>query len=356
MPYWYSKVEKSWSIQIIQENEYSQADIVRLIFREFSTWKYSYRTLSEYINSIWYRKASYNWWVLKLSQFTLSDISRILKNAFYHWKVIVNYNTDRKSKKNYFEWSFPNMIIWDVFKVDYSKSIADAKIYEPLISESLYMKCQNINMRKTYKKKISNKDSYLFNWISKCSCRKDQLLSLSGYQKKWHYYYKCSSSNNPKTRCSNPSVSEHILNDFLYINYIKYIHLNKTETKIFSELFKKQLKSIWLIEEDARKTLEKEITLLEKEKQSILDKLLTVRLPSLVVALEEKFESIDIRIQKMCAKKSESIQSYGDLHSYIDDYLYFIRMIWNHYMSFPRARQKELLWWIFEYILIEDKK
>ena len=356
VPYWYSRVEKSWSIQIIQENEHNQADIVRLIFKEFSSWKYSYRTLSEYINSIWYKKASYNWWVLKLSHFTLSDIWRILKNAFYYWKVVVNYNTDKKSKKNYFEWSFPNMIIWDVFKVDYSKSFAEAQIFEPLISEALYIKCQNINKKKSYKSKITNKETYLFNWISKCSCRTDQPLSLSGYHKKWHYYYKCSSSNNPNTRCSNPSVSEHILNEFLYVNYMKYIHLTDTETKIFSELFKKQLKSIWLIEENAKKTLDKEITQLEKEKQLILDRLLNVASSSLVAALEEKFDSIDTKIKTLNAKKSETTQSSGDLYTYIDDYLYFIRMIWNHYMTFPRARQKELIWWIFEYIIVEDKK
>lgn len=251
-----------------------------------------------------------------------------------------------------------NYVIWKIHEVEYTEDLRSHNLFEPLISKTLYNICKEIRSKKIQKTTLRKpwKNNYIFNGILKCNCRLNtgkKLLSYSWYEKKWHNYYKCSSSNDSKNKCGNSPITEtHFINE-IYNDFIQKMIFSEIEQVIFKELIQNQINDIKRVEDNWKWEISKMIKQIEKELDEIYATLKNTQIDSLKRRLEAEYLEKEQELDSIKVKLEEFSTNVFITKNIIEDYLYFINNIWSSFLQYPNYRKMELLHSMFENITIQ---
>lgn len=369
--FWYTLSWRWDRAKVEINNENNEGNIVKLVFNEYSTWKYTYKSLKDKLNKDWHQKPYYKKWDLNLSfkPFTEKDIENILINNFYWWKVEAKYKNLTEDEIQFFKETYPDLEIWDNVIVDYTNIIKNCWSFEPLINKNLFDKCKDIREWKKWKNKDKNyietkewKKIPLFKWVLKCNCKKCITENINEYYtftqeiQKWNFYYRCSNNRKNNIDCDNTFVSEKILEEYIYDNFIKWLIFSDFEKEIFKEIIEYKLKELWNIKDNSKKILTTKLNNLKKEENKYYELYINEDDEDFKQIHKEKWKDVREEVKETENQLNNLPNILDENEKYINDYLYYINELWNSFIYFPRERKQQMLKAFFEYIIVYNKE
>lgn len=369
--YWYTLSWRWDRTKIIINNENNEGNIVKLVFNEYSNWKYTYKTLKDKLNKDWYQKSYYKKWDnnISLRSFTEKDIESILINNFYWWKVEAKYTNLTEDEIKFFKETYPDLEVWDNVIVDYTNIINNCWSFEPLINKSIFEKCKNIREWKKWKNKDKNyietkewKKIPLFKWLLKCNCKKCITENINEYytftqeNQKWNFYYRCSNNRKNSVNCENSFVSEKLLEENIYENFIKWLIFSNFEKEIFKEIVEYKLKELWEIKDNSKKILITKLNNLKKEENKYYELYINENDSDFKEAHKKNYKNIKEEIKETENQLNILPNILDENKKYINDYMYYINEIWTNFINFPKERKQQMLKAFFEYIIVYNKE
>lgn len=375
VPYWYSKVSKK-SI-LVNDDE---ANIVREVFKLYSTWKYSYEKIKDYLNEAGYTKKRVikdkdKYGVVSIvgtdqtSPFKINDIENILKKWFYCWRIQVKYKKLTSEELRYFQGRYPELMIPDKIKevtIDYTRIIKAYEPYKFIITDALFEKCSKIRSwhdKKTKEEDPSNEVDeskiHPWRWILKCNCQaaKDpeltpyQLLSFTSEKKKWKYiYYRCSGISRgicePKETINQKEV-EKLLEDIL-----KKIVFTENEIKQFSEMFTLMLTKNKKTKEEALSEIQGDINLKKSALMSLVKEYRSSSIDLVRGQIEEDMKKGQKELDALELKLKHESEKEDDEIAKIDEFIEILQDLRGSLDKVKPSKKQRILNSIFKYVVI----
>lgn len=370
LPYWYTIVWKWERSKVKITNEYNEWEIVKKVFNEYMTWKYTYVSLAKKLNKEWFQKSYSKKWVieLQLRKFTEKDIENILIKSFYRGKVEIEYKNLTESEIEYFREKYPDKEINDSVIIDYTNILKECWTFDPIISKFIFDKCEDIRNWKGGKNKTNltsvKKWSWfaIFKWILKCNCKScitDNINEWNWFTQeiqKWKFYYRCSNNKKSWVNCDNVFVSESILENYIYDSFIKWIIFDENEIAIFKKIIEDKLKELWKIKEWLWVMLKKNLIKLKKESEKYYDNYINEDDEELKVIHKKRFKETKNEITDLENQLNNLPNVVNEKEKHIDNYIYYINKIWTNFQLFPRERKQQILKALFNYIVVYNKE
>lgn len=369
VPFWYKQIWRKEYREIHINNDNNEANIVKEIFEEYSTWKYTWNSLANHLNLKWYQFTLIKKWnVIKLP-FTWSRIYSILLNERYCWIYKITYENLKREDKEYFIQEYPDKEIKnDSITIDYSDIIRELWTFPAIVSKYLFNVCQNVKQwwkNKTFsdkKNKWDDTEDYVFKWILRCNCKKyveedrhKWLHFTAEKAKKIYDNYKCSNNKVKDLKCDNTWMSWKKVEDLFYNKFIKWITFWELEMKLFEEIISKQLENLNEWKEDNYKLLEDKLKNLKIQETKTMDKYIEEDDEDFKVDIKNKVKQIkeDIKITENEIEKLSKLNTENTIKKrHIQDYIFYISSLWEKFESFPKFRKKELIEAMFEYVVL----
>lgn len=368
-PFWYKEEWKKEYRKVILNNDNNEANIVKEIFEEYSTWKYTWNSLANHLNLKWYQKTSFIKWKVVKKDFDGNSVYAILQNERYCWTYKITYEKLKKEDKEYFKKKYPEIeIINNSITIDYTNKIKEFWTFPPIVSKYLFNACKNIKQwikNKTYsdkKVKWEEVDDYIFKWIIRCNCKKEiddnrynWLHFTAEKAKKIYDSYKCSNNNTKWLKCDNIGLSGIKVENIFIEKFIKWIKFWELEIKIFQEIISKQLEELNDWKDDTWKNLNIKLRNLNTQKEKYMENYLNEDDVGFKNDIKEKINKIkeDIKTTENEIEKLSKISIKKDITKrHIEDYIFYINSLWEKFESFPKFRKKELIQAMFEYVVI----
>ena len=365
--FWYKMIiNEFWDKQMVINKD--EAEIVKKVFENYSTWNYTYKSIAQKLNKEWYQKTIRNKETKKINyrNFNKNDIENILIKPIYYWKITTKYKKLTNAEIKYFESEYPDIDIKKETIIDYSNFIKECWTFETIITKELFDKCLYIRSWKKWKTKFLETPSkwpiYLFRWILRCPCKLDKEKNIDDLyrytqeektnKKYWSKtnYYKCSWQN---TNCHNKSISEQKLEKQIIDKFIDNIIFSDLEIKIFKEIIYIELKNLWKIKENSSKLLNVKLNNLEKEKNKYYNLYVDEDDEDFKVEHKNKYKKLKLEIEKVKNQLSNISNVAETKEDYIKDYIYYINNLWTNFRDFPKARKSKIIKAFFEYIILD---
>lgn len=374
-PYWYSKVSKK---KILVEE--AEASIVKEVFKLYSTGKYSYEKIKDYLNEKGYTKKRKlkdkdKYGVISVvnvnsaAPFKTKDIENILSKGFYCWRIKVKYKKLTSEEVRYFQGRYPDLMIPDKTKeisIDYTKIIKASNPYDFLIDDKLFDKCAKIrswNDRKIKEEdpqdEIDEEKIHPWRWILKCNCQAEknpeltpyQLLSFTSEKKKWKYiYYRCSGISRgicePKETISQKEVEK------LLERVLGQIVFTEDEIKQFSNMFTLMLTNNKKTKEETLKEVQKDIDLKKEVLLWLIQEFRWTKIDLVKSEIEKDMEKIGKEIDTLEQKLKHESEKENDEIVKIDAFIEILQDLkWSLDKVKPSKKQR-ILNSIFQYVVI----
>ncbi len=369
-PFGYKMViDDFWWKKMVLNNDNKESEIVKLVFELYSTWKYTYKWIAEYLNNNWYQKVNINKKQKKkiYRNFNKSDIENILIKPIYYWKIVSKYKNLTNAEIKYFkEGYWGDIEITNEVIVDYTNLIKEAWNFKAIIKRELFEKCLEIRQWKKWKTKkveeLENWPIYLFKWLLLCPCKSCIEENISNYyrytqeektnKKYWTKtnYYKCSWQN---PSCHNKSISEQKFEKQIIEEFIDWIVFWEEEISIFKEIIYIQLKKLWQVKENAWKLLKLKLKNLEKDKNKYYDLYINEDDEDFKIEHKKKYKEIKDEIEWVKYQLENMPSIVKDKEEYIKDYIYYINELWTDFRNFPKIRKQKMFKAFFEYIILD---
>lgn len=372
--FWYKIVGRWDYTELKINNDNNEANIVKSIFEDYSSWNYTYKSLAKSLNDGWYQKPYRSSWIKNIlfRRFNAKDIENVLIKPFYWWKVEVKYNRLTENEIKYFKETYPDKEFDKQLIIDYTNIVKECWTYEPLISKFLYDKCVDIREWKRWKnKEVDDKNwrwVYLFKWIIKCNCKKDIEDNINKYltftseikikKETWkkYYFYRCSNNKRWEVKCDNVNVSEIVLEQSIIDKFIKWIIFSDIEKEIFEEVIYYKLKELWDIKENAWKLLQNKLNNLKKDKDKYYRLYTEESDEDFKEEHKNQFKMSKSEISKVENQIKNLPNISKDRENYIKEYIYYINELGTNFDTFPRNRKQKMLQAFFEYIIVYNKE
>lgn len=369
VPFWYRDEWRKEYRKVLINNNNNEANIVKEIFEEYSTWKYTWKSLANHLNLKWYQKTSVIKGKIVKKEFDGNSVYAILQNERYCWIYKITYEKLKKEDKEYFKKEYPQIeIINNTITIDYTDKIKEFWTFPPIISKYLFNACKNIKQwikNKNYsekKRKWEEVDDYIFKWIIRCNCKKEVdknrynwLHFTAEKAKKIYDSYKCSNNNTKWLKCDNTWLSWIKAENIFIENFIKWIKFWELEMKIFQEIISKQLEDLNEWSDDIWKNLDTKLKNLNIQKSKYMDNYVNEDDEDFKKDIKEKINKIkeDIKIIEEEIEKLSKVSTKKDITKrHIEDYIFYISSLWEKFENFPKFRKKELIQAMFEYVVI----
>lgn len=370
-PFWYKmEVDEFWWNKMIINNDNNEAKIVKIIYENYATWNYTYKSISEYLNQNWYQKVIINKKnkTKKNRNFYTSDIENILINSLYYWKIVSKFKKLTNAEVKYFKAEYWGIEFDKEIIIDYSNLIKETWNFEPIISVELFNQCLNIREWKKWKtKKVEDPSKwpiYLFRGILKCPCKSHIEKNINEYfrytqeekinKKYWSKtnYYKCSWWN---SECVNKSISEVKLEKQITEEFIDKIVFEKEEIDIFRDIIFLELKKLWEVKENAWKLLQTKIFNLKKDKEKYYDLYVNEDDEDFKKEHKKNFKKIKDEIDGAENQLQNISAVIKGKEEYVKDYIFYINELWTDFKNFPKIRKSKMIKSFFEYIILEKE-
>ena len=369
-PYWYKRIWSKDYWKIVHNYDNDEANVVKEIFEEYSTGKYTISSMVNHLN-LKYRRTKKLKWETIFCPYNYDFINNLLKNERYCWIYKHTFNLTRKDTRQYFKEEYPEINIKNnKITIDYTDIIKDFWTFEPLISKYLFNVCQKLKW-KTINKKINKKvkeNDYIFKWILICNCKKEtekdryKWLKFT-WEKTWknkkYDNYKCNNNNAKLLKCYNPWMSWKKVENLFLKKFIDWIKFSELEIGIFENIISKQLESLIDIKEDNSKIFQDKLKNLKSQKSKYMDSYIEEDDIDFKKDIKEKINKIkkDIETTENELEKISEIDTKNNIQKrQIEDYIFYISSLWEKFESFPKFRKKELLEAMFEYVVLVDQK
>jgi len=368
-PFWYKKEWYNNYEEVILNNDNNEANIVKEIFEEYSTWKYTTKSLATHLNLKGYQKTSIVKWKIIKKSFNWNMVDNILNNERYSWIYKHTFDKLKVDDREYFEKEYPYIEIKNnSITIDYTEIIKQFWTFPPIISEYLFKACQNIKKwrkNKTFsekKRKWEEIDDYIFKWILKCNCKNKiekniyKWLNFTAEKaKKIYDSYKCSNNKTKWLECDNTWISWKKVESLFIEKFIKWIRFWELEMKIFEEIISKQLEDLEEWKEDNSKLLEEKLKNLKIQETKTMDSYINEEDEDFKVDIKKKVKQIkeDIKTTESEIEKLSKLNTENSIKKrYIEDYIFYISSLWEKFEKFPKFRKKELIEAMFEYVVL----
>lgn len=368
-PFWYKmEIDEFWSKKMIINNDNNEANIVKIVYKNYSTWNYTYKSIAEYLNNNWYQKVKINKTAKKKTyeNFTVSNIANILIKPIYYWKIISKYKKLTNAEIKYFQEEYWDITIGKEIIIDYTNFIKEIWDFQTLITWDLFNKCLEIRQWKKWKtKKVEDPTKwpiYLFRGLLRCPCKEDIEKDINNYfrytqeekinKKYWSKtnYYKCSGWNR---NCINKSISEAKFEKQIIEEFIDWIIFWDEEISIFKEIIYFQLKQLWEIKENAWKLLKIKLTNLEKDKNKYYELYSNEDDEDFRIEHKKRYKQIKDEIEWVINQLENMPAIVKNKEDYIKDYIYYINKLWIGFKDFPKARRSKMIKSFFKYIVLD---
>ena len=378
IPYWYKRIWTKEYWKVLINNDNNEADIVKEIFEEYSTWKYTCKSLSNHLNLKWYQESYTHKWQILFKKFTGARITAILKQKRYCGIYTHTFKLPWREKKKYFLEEYPEKeeeIRKNKITIDYTDIIKDFWTFKPIISKFLFNACQNKkgsnrvkkSIKKSTKKVLINiidekEEDYIFKWILRCNCKKE----ITNDWNEWFYFtaekqkviydfYKCSNNNSKELQCSNRWWSWIKMETLFNKEFLDWITFSKLEMEIFESIISKQLEDLVDWWEDNSKLLKSKLKQLKIKEEKFFDNYMDEEDPKYKTKIKEKLNWLEKEIgetENELMKLDETNVDKNINERQIKDYIFYISSLWTKFMNFPKFRKREIIQAMFEYVVV----
>ncbi len=357
-----------WDSRLYEINtDFRISEAVIKIFERYSTWKYSYKSISNRLKTEWYSKWFKKGVEKEIVYFDIRNIETILKRDFYRWKVEVTYKNVINDNIEYLKDNKSVKIKGKDIIVDYSEIFNKLWNYTPLISKKLFDKCKDIREWKKSNNSRTNDTIFPYKNILFCPCQHDKNIDFNNDYKnlrlftaelkrkntKSYSYYRCTQNN--KTKCDNINTSWEIIEKVLYEKIISKIVFDDIELEILEKVIKNELKEKWIIEDSINTKLKQELWILKKYKDNLLD--LYINSNEYVrPQIEDKMKIADEQIRGIENKLIILPDVIEEENQKIKESLYYAKELAKEYLNFPLWKKQAVISSIFKYVIFNKKE